>query len=100
MDGDVCDTSDRFKQPGKYFDNIKKEFECDFLFESDLEVPRIIDEQFDEENPAFVTDITEKEDSDAASSYYEDDEESALPAHDPDNAEWVEQEDGSTAPWE
>ena len=47
--GDVCDTSDRFKQPGKYFDNIKKEFECDFLFESDLEVPRILDEQYDEE---------------------------------------------------
>ena len=47
--GEVCDTSDRFKQPGKYFDIIKKEFECDFLFESNLEVPRIVDEQFDEE---------------------------------------------------
>ena len=47
--GEVCDTSDKwFKQPGKYFDMIKKEFECDFLFESDLEVPRIDAEQYDE----------------------------------------------------
>ena len=47
--GEVCDTSDKwFKQPGKYFDMIKKEFECDFLFESDLEVPRIDSEQFEE----------------------------------------------------
>jgi len=33
--GEVCDTSDRFvKKPGKYFDVITKEFECDFLLES------------------------------------------------------------------
>jgi len=48
--GEVCDTSDNwFKKPGKYFDVIKKEFECEFLFESDLEVPRIDEEQIDEE---------------------------------------------------
>ena len=45
--GEVCDTSDRFvKKPGKYFDVIKKEFECDFLLESSsLYQELIIDEQ-------------------------------------------------------
>ena len=45
--GEVCDTSDRFvKKPGKYFDVITKEFECDFLLESSsMYQELIIDEQ-------------------------------------------------------
>ena len=45
--GEVCDTSDSFvKKPGKYFDVIKKEFECDFLLESSsMYQELIIDEQ-------------------------------------------------------
>ena len=45
--GEVCDTSDRFlKMPGKYFDVIKKEFECDFLLESSsMYQELILDEQ-------------------------------------------------------
>ena len=52
--GEVCDTSDKwFKQPSRYFDMIKKDFECDFLFESDLEVPRIDSEQYDVHIPKY-----------------------------------------------
>ena len=41
--GEVCDTSDRFlKKPGKYFDVIKKEFECDQLLESPTMYPNLI----------------------------------------------------------
>ena len=41
--GEVCDTSDRFlKKPGKYFDVIKKEFECDLLLESSTMYPNLI----------------------------------------------------------
>ena len=45
--GEVCDTSDNFvKKPGKYFDVIKKEFECDFLLESSSMYQKLIlDEQ-------------------------------------------------------
>ena len=45
--GDVCDTSDNFMtKPGKYFDVIKKEFECDFLLESSIMNQNLIlDEQ-------------------------------------------------------
>ena len=45
--GEVCDTSDNFvKKPGKYFDVIKKEFECDFLLESSsMDQKLILDEQ-------------------------------------------------------
>ena len=35
------------------FDMIKKDFECDFLFESDLEVPRIDSEQYDVHIPKY-----------------------------------------------
>ena len=45
--GEVCDTSDNFvKKPGKYFDVIKKEFECDFLLESSSMYQKLVlDEQ-------------------------------------------------------
>ena len=45
--GEVCDTSDNFvTKPGKYFDVIRKEFECDFLLESSSMYPKLIlDEQ-------------------------------------------------------
>ena len=45
--GEVCDTSDNFKkEPGKYFDIIKKEFECDILLTSPtMNPPLLIDEQ-------------------------------------------------------
>ena len=41
--GEVCDTSDNFvKKPGKYFDVIKKAFECDFLLESSSMYQKLI----------------------------------------------------------
>ena len=43
---EVCDTSDIFlKKPGKYFDVIKKEFECDFLLESSSMYQKLILEE-------------------------------------------------------
>ena len=54
--GEVCDTSDNFvKKTGKYFDVIKKEFECDFLLESSSMYQKLIfDEQMIKELSVFT----------------------------------------------
>ena len=41
--GEVCDTSDNFeRKPGKYFDVIKKEIECDILLTSPTMNPPLL----------------------------------------------------------
>ena len=45
--GEACDTNTEkyFEKPGKYFDVLKKDFECDFLFEEAMDPILIKEEQ-------------------------------------------------------
>ena len=44
--GEVCDTSDNFeRKPGKYFDVIKKDIECDILLTSPTMNPPLLTEE-------------------------------------------------------
>ena len=54
--GDVCDTSDNFsKVPGIYFDQIEKNIECEYLFESPLieNSTDVSEQQFDNNPPVL-----------------------------------------------
>ena len=57
--GEVCDTSDNFgKNPGKYFDVIKKDFECDILLTSPVLNPSLeIEEQMPKNRPPRLDEI-------------------------------------------
>ena len=57
--GEVCDTSDIFvKSPGKYFDVIKKSFECDILLTSPSIVPDLVlEEQMPKRKPPLIYEI-------------------------------------------
>ena len=91
--GEVCDTSDRFlKTPGKYFDVIKKEFECDILLENPSMYPHLVaDEQMiktgkNSYKPPSIYEVPQE----IAELYTFEKRVRILPAHFYDQAKWIE----------